>query len=232
MIFYSNNIGYTIPDTVKDITISQYLKLSTCKTIQEQIKALSDIPDNLELSEASINKLVVMIDYFANGIELPETDLKPLDLKEIAFGAVNYCNVALETQNLHDALILMLCYIYSTEPWNNKTIPKPQELMYDECCNWKAWQYYPLLLDYLEQLKEMKTIWNKQLKSSYSQKEVRANIKRFDKYGMFGTLWNLAQKDFKKYHKLYNEQWHTILLSLMYNKDEINYQRDYLKIKE
>lgn len=220
---------YQIPDKATEVTISQYIRLSDTKDIQEQIRILADLPDGVALDETSLATLAYLTEYFVNGLELPETDLKPLDLTEQPFGTWHYCNQAI-LKTKHDAVILMLCYIYAGEDWSNTKRPKLHEKYFDEMCKLPAWQYLPLVEDYVKQLEEMKKTWNRQLSSTPTAEQQQAGIDKLNKFGMRGTLLNMAGKDLEKYDRLHNREWYDILLYLMQEKEENEFQKRYQKI--
>ena len=220
---------YQMPDKATEITISQYIRLSQTTDIQEQIRILADLPNNIELDELSLGKIGLVVQYFIKGLELPETDLKPLDLTEQPFGTWHYCNQAL-LQPRHDAVILMLCYIYGGEDWANAERPKLHEKHFEKFCQVPAWQYLPLIEDYLKQLEDMKKTWNRQLSSTPTAEQMQAGINKLQKFGMRATLLNMAGKDLEKYDRLHNRKWYDILLYLMQEKEENEYQSRYQKI--
>ena len=230
MIFRIKGIEYNIPQTAKEISISKYLRLEGVTDIQDQIRILADLPDGIQLDEVSLYTLSITLDYFQTGLELPETDLKPLDLQQEPFGAIHYCYQALGTLNKHDAIIFMLCYIYSGEDWSNNKRPKLHEQHYEHYCNLLAWQYLPLVADYIEQLNKMRELWNKTLKSGSTNDEKQAGAEKLEKYGMYATLINMAGKDLEKYDRLHNRNWFEILLYLSYQKAENAFQKKYSEI--
>jgi hypothetical protein len=230
MIFRIKGKEYNIPQTNKEITISQYLRLQGIDNIQEQIRILADLPDGIELDELSLLSLSLTVEYFKTGIELPDTDLNPLDLQQEPFGTIHYCYQALNTLNKHDAIILMLCYIYSGEDWSNNKRPKLHEQHYDKYAQYPAWQYLPLVVDYIDQLNKMRELWNKTLKSGYTNEEKQAGADNLERFGMYATLINMAGKDLEKYDRLHNRKWFEILLYLSYQKAENAFQKKYSEI--
>lgn len=228
--FYALGNEYKMPSLVTEITISQYLRLSETQDISEQISILSGLPNNIELDINSMYQIQLTCEYFTTGIQLPETDLKALELQEQQFAAVYFSQQALATLPKHDALIFMLCYLYSGEDWKNNNRPRLHENHFDECSNLPAWQYLPLMSNYVEQLTKIQDLWNKQLKSSYTDDEIRAKVKDLESLGIFGTLMGLAQKNFDTYDNLFSRKWSEILLLLILNKKENEYQRRYQKI--
>jgi hypothetical protein len=228
--FKIKGVEYSIPDRATEITISQYLRLSETTDIQQQLRILANLPDYIELDELSLAKLGIMAEYFINGVKLPETDLKPLDLQDEPFGTSHYCYQAIETQSKHDAAILILCYVYGTEDWTNNKRPKLHEKHFDKYCNVPAWQYLPIIANYIEQLNEMRKLWNKALASTPTAEEVQAGISELNKFGMYGVLINIAGKDLEKYDRLYNRKWFEILLYLTYQKKENDFSKKYQKI--
>jgi hypothetical protein len=230
MIFRIKGKEYNIPQAAKEISISKYLRLEGVTDIQDQIRILADLPDGIELDEVSLYTLSLTLDYFQTGLELPETDLKPLDLQQEHFGTIHYCYQALGTLSKHDAIIFMLCYIYSGEDWSNNKRPKLHEQHFEKYCQVPAWQYLPLVADYIEQLNKMRELWNKTLKSGYTNEEKQAGAEKLEKYGMYATLINMAGKDLEKYDRLHSRKWFEILLYLSYQKAENAFQKKYSEI--
>jgi hypothetical protein len=81
---------------------------------------------------------------------------------------------------------------------------------------------------------EMEVINNAEMKMLHrepTEKELKADSERFEIYGVYPQLRNLAGKDFMRIKEVREMPYNVCFLELCYQKDEAEFQQDYAKVK-
>jgi hypothetical protein len=121
----------------------------------------------------------------------------------------------------------LACYLYP-EKWNVITDIDKINKYQDVILQMKMIEAVPLAEEYHRQNILLTQRWNKALNSQYENNELRAGIKGLEKFGIWGTGYNLGGlQDFDKVMQL---PYSHVFLSLVYEKQKREYQRKLEKI--
>jgi hypothetical protein len=207
MKFKIKGVEYWIPDTVKEIPLSRYLKMQTSENLKEQIQILAGIPDDVEIDEYSLLVLTSSLDYIHGVIDFTQPYFEPQDIYLLPYGVFHFSHMAITNFEIYEAMPLVISYYNSSHDWTNPHIrPSRHEAMQEYYANAPAWKYYPLCVEYINQINAAVKTWSNALKNKVSNPNPVKGANMLDKFGVTGALMNLAGEDLQKYNYIYGQR--------------------------
>lgn len=216
----------TLCEALLDTTLVHSANLSDLEKLIPHLKwiespftgTLADLPDTLDIDGKPC--------YY------------PLDLTKEPFISKYYMdkqvNDLLSSMSVHDALLeaspfVLSCYLYSSytgKPFTLDAVNEFQKVIEEL----PMAHTVPLVNEYYRQRLLMNQRWKLALSADYTEDEVKAGVRKFDRFGMFGTVLNLAGGKVWMMDAVWQLPYNQIFLSLAYSKQQREYQRKYDKI--
>ena len=220
-----------IPTEWGEVTFGQFLRLKDADTDAKMLAAITGLDVEIceQVSAEYLNAILFPISELG---EVPEID-NPLILgKEVPtnIGRMEYAR-KVNCDNLHrkydnEELIGRMVAIYMAEGVDDEDI----EETYNQVLN----EPLPNVISaggvISEQLTKLNESEQKIPSPQYESEELRAGIKEFSKYGIFGLVRGIALRHHCTMEDVYRWSYNSVILELRYSAEESAYQRKLNKI--
>ena len=215
-----------VPSDWEEITYGQYLRLRQVKTDAEALSIFTGL--DLETCQQIDPNVIEAILLPTNELgEVPFNDEPTILNKEVptSIGKLQYAR-KVNCDNLHrkykdEELIGRMVAIYCADGIEDEDIVKAYDLIMNEPIT----QVISAGKVISDQLIELQKSEEKIPSPSYESEELRAGIKEFAKYGIFGLVRGIALRHGCKMEDVYNWPYNSVLLELRISAEENAYQR-------
>lgn len=215
-----------IPTEWGEVTFGEFLMLKDADTDAKILSAITglDIEVCEQIDDDYLNAILFPI---AELSEVPTVDNPLIFEKEVPtnIGRMEYAR-KINCDNLHrkyenEELIGRLVAIYMADGIEDEDIDKAYKKVLDEPL--------PNVISaggiISEQLTKLNESEQKIPSPQYESEELRAGIKEFSKYGIFGLVRGIALRHHCKMEDVYKWSYNSVILELRYSADESAYQR-------
>lgn len=221
-----NDTPVEVPSSFDEITFGQFIKLKEAETDSETMSVLTGI--DVEVCKLIPTETMDVILAPASNLG----DIEHID-KPLIFGKPVPTNIGqLEyarkvncdnlSRNYKDEEIVgRMVAIYCADGIDDKDI----EAAYSEVLNESIVNVISAGQVISEQLKQLQKSEEKIPPPSYESEELRAGIKEFSKYGVWGVVRGIALRHHCTMEDVYKWSYNSVLLELRYSAEENAYQR-------
>ena len=220
-----NDQPIDIPTTWDEITFGQFLRMKEA-TDAEALHILTGIDLELcqqikpEILEAILSPVSELGEVVFNDEPIISNNPVPTSIGKLEFSRkVNCDNLARKYED--EEMVGRMVAVYCAEGTEDEDIEATYELILNEPFT-SVVSAGKLISD---QLIELKKSEDKIRPPEYENEELRAGIKDFSKYGIFGLVRGIALRHGCTLEDVYGWSYNSVLLELKYSSDENAYQR-------
>lgn len=221
-----NGTPVDVPSSFDEVTFGQFLNLKDAKTDAETMSALTGIEVDVCV-QLSSEIMDVILAPAANLGEVEHVDDPTIFCKPVPtnIGAMAYarkvnCDALAKRYN-DEEMVGRMVAIYCAEGIDDEDIEQAYEQLHNEPFS-HVISAGKVISD---QLKKMAESEAKIPSPDYESEEIRAGIKNFSKYGVWGVVRGIALRHGCKIEDVYKWSYNSVLLELKYSSEESAYQR-------
>lgn len=220
-----------IPTEWGEVTFGQYLKLKDADTDAKMLSAITgiDLKTCEQIDEDYLNAILFPVAELGDVPEVVEPLIcgkpVPTNIGRLEYARkVNCDNIARKHED--EEMIGKMVAIYLADGIEDEDI----EATYEHIINEPLPNVISAGKMLSDQLSELRKSEEKIPDPSYESEELRAGIKDFAKYGIFGLVRGIALRHHCRMEDVYKWTYNSVLLELKYSADENAYQRKLNKI--
>lgn len=220
-----NGVSVDVPCEWSEVTFGQFLKLKDADTDAKMLHVLTGIDVDVceKIDETYLNAILLPIAELGDvpdGEALVFGKEAPDNIGRMEYARkVNCDNLSRKCEN--EELIGRMVAVYMADGIEDEDIEDAYNRVLDEP--------FPNVIAVgkviSEQLKKLRESEDKIPNPSYESEELRAGIKDFSKYGVYGLVRGIALRYGCMIEDVYKWSYNSVLLELKYASDENAYQR-------